>query len=151
MRAPIKMQNAMFRDLFPYKNRQFGMSNYTTPENADIYEELSKIAIANLKEGDRIQATKGLIEIGAICDNSISYTFRPIDGEAIYQYVEGKQIFNGAISRGFLAMFMQPIPTDAHGLGYIVERDPAVFRLATNNGWVINDKLCLYSGNVQYQ
>jgi hypothetical protein len=145
------MQNAKFRDLFPYKNRQFGMSNYTTPETANIYEELSKIAIANLKEGDRIKVPKGLVEIDTVCENSISYTFRPIDGYAVLQYVEGKQIFDGPISRGFLAMFMQLIPADAHGLGYIVERDPAVFRLATNNGWVINDKLCLYSGNVHYQ
>lgn len=35
-------------------------------------------------------------------------------------------------------------------LCYILERDPAVFRLRTQTGWVINDALWKSSGNVQY-
>lgn len=141
-----------YRNLFPFKNRKLSLSEKVfTKDESLLVESLSLICIANLAIGDNISFTKGSIEVTSIASDFIEYLFLSNTGdEKVPQKINAKDIASSPLFSGIVDKIFEFNNYQNNEVGKILERDPAVFRLATKKGWVINSDLCLMSGNVSY-
>lgn len=132
-----------YQTLYPYQNRQLSMRDQKTPkEHQMCFIRLSCLLIANLVVGESVLAGEHSLTVTSINDDAVSFD-------------DGTTIMAAELPEHFITQQLsQLLPTLAPAyispLVFILERDPAVFRLRTQNGWVINDALCLMSGNIQY-
>lgn len=146
----------MNKHLFPYQDRQLGQSKYLTPkEQALSIRALVRILLSNLREGETIPFGKNMVLILSNDNGSLRYRILAGDGRVFNCEVTSIDILNDkwggdVLSKGIIELLPSLAPEYSHPLCQILERDPAVFRLQTKEGWVINDALCLLSGNVQY-
>lgn len=137
--------------LFPYENRMLGMkeSKVDRELNMDTREQ-ALIAIANFKNGQEIPL-KGdytSITVNFISDGAITFTPAPGDGSKIT--LNAEDLRESELLRSVSLTLDSIYPEYEHPLCEIIESDPAIYRLKTQEGYVINDLLCLMSGNVRY-
>jgi hypothetical protein len=138
-------------NLFPYDNRNLGLkeSKVDRELNMDTREQ-ALIAIANFKNGQEVPLKGDLtsIFIDFISDGAITYTPKPGDGSKVT--VNAEDVRESQLLRSVSLTLDSVYPDYEHPLCEIIESDPAIYRLRTQKGYVINDALCLMSGNVSY-
>lgn len=135
--------------IFP--RRQLGLQSLQTPKSEQMcIKQLSLIAIANLVPGDRIPFAKGTIVVVSNDDESLQYDFIRQSGPVTREAIAATQIMDSSIFAAFQKKVPELSPAYSHPLCVVIERDPAVYRLRTQTGWVINDALSVMSGNVIY-
>lgn len=134
-------------------NRRLGMQSLLTDKlNSLDYRALALILLSNSKPGDVINFAKGNITIVDIDDELLSYSFfnNNTGGggdckDSLYS------LESGIAFQSIVDTLPLCAPISRPDFGTILERDPAVYRLRNGDGWVINDKLALTSGNVVYE
>jgi hypothetical protein len=135
----------VMHNVYPYENRVLGMSE---KEFTNTTRNLALITIANLKLEDAIQFPAGKLVVTALDDNSISFTLKGeknVNLSLPQNEVDTHNITDSIES--LLGDFNNVAPE----LAEILERDPSVYRRQNKEGWVINNKLCLFTGNIRYQ
>lgn len=133
-----------FNYLFPYKNRQLSMQNSLTPkEFQTCFHRLALIAISNLRPDEQIHVDGHSYNVIAINQDAVTFS----DGTVILQEELSTHPLTFQVAEKLHTLH----PEYSDDLVYILERDPAVFRLRTQNGWVANDEICFLAGNVQYK
>ncbi len=138
-----------YRDIFPYQQRQLGLQEMKTEKELRCdTTQLTRVAMSNLHVGDTIPFSKGEATITAIDDKQVSYDYKTISGQVGQATDSAEQLEQGILFSAFKDTLLISVPDYCHPICQIVERDPAVYRLQTQQGWVINDELALYSGNV---
>lgn len=132
-----------FAHLFPYTNRSLSLESSLTPlAQRMLPYRLAQIALSNMKTGDLFSLYGDELTVissdsdAVVFDNGISISADQLDDSSWITLL------------GQYLSTLAPAYTDP--LVQILERDPAVFRLRTGFGWVINDALCKMTGNVQY-
>lgn len=134
-----------------FPRRQLGLQSLHTPKSEQMcIKQLSLIAIANLVPGDRIPFAKGTIVVVSNDKDSLQYDFIRQHGPVTREVISATQIMDSSILAAFQKKFPDLSPAYSHPLCRVIERDPAVYRLQTQAGWVINDALSVMSGNVIY-
>jgi len=138
-------------NIFPYKNRMLGMQeSKVSPELNMNTQEQTLIAIANFKNGQKIPLKGGYesVVVDFISDGAITYTPTPGDGSKVTLNVS--DIRESELFHSVSSTIDSVHPEYDHPICEIIESDPAIYRLRTQEGYVINDALCLMSGNVNY-
>lgn len=136
-----------FKDLFPYQNRLLGLTEHLTlKEQQCDPSALSLILLANLQPGDIISLSQYTLTIEAISHEALVYN----TASGASHTLTAADIKDSKLFAVLAAELPTWSPAYAHPNGHIIERDPAVFRRQDKQGWVINDALCLSSGNVRY-
>lgn len=129
--------------LFPYLNRQLGTQQMLTSKEACMdFSVLATICLANLQAQEQIAFEGEMLIVHRIDETAVAFT----NGLE----VPAAELAHSALHQHVVKTLQQAIPGYTHPLVAVLERDPAVFRLRTGAGWVVNDALCLMSGNVQY-
>lgn len=135
------------RKLFPYTNRRLGLSSVKVPRShAKNPATIAQLAISNMVEGDELTLGHEHIVILSINDEQIEYKSSSIEREII----RGADVCNSSLANMVEACLRKSYPDYTDPICEIIERDPAVFRLRTGLGWIVNDDLCLASGNIRY-
>ena len=136
-----------FKDLFPYQNRLLGLTEHLTPKEQQCDPSaLSLILLANLQPGDIISLSQYTLTIEAISHEALVYN----TASGASHTLTAADIKDSKLFAVLAAELPTWSPAYAHPNGHIIERDPAVFRRQDKQGWVINDALCLSSGNIRY-
>lgn len=145
-----------YKNLFPYQNRQLGLSEKLTPRKKSRAPlSLVPILLSNLEIGETLHFGKNIVLILSNDECSLRYrvltgTGQTFNAELLASSLETDDWKQDVLAKGVLKTLPSLAPDYNHPLCRILERDPAVFRLQNREGWVINDALCLLSGNVQY-
>jgi hypothetical protein len=139
-------------ELFPYKNRALGLQEYKVDEREQRmdFAVIAKIAMANLKVDDSVNFLSGTIRVTHVSDIEIRYEFIKSNGQTFNETAKASSLDKTALLQGFDTLLRNSVPEYTSSLCQILERDPAIFRLQNQNGWVVGDALCLMSGNVSY-
>lgn len=140
-----------YRDLFPYANRMLGMQKHKVErEHATNTTEQALIVIANLKSGQTLplEGDYSQITVDFISDGAITFTPTPGDGSKVTLAADALR--DSELVRAITATLDTVGPAYTHPICKVIEGDPAIFRLRTQEGYVIGDALCLMSGNVGY-
>jgi hypothetical protein len=138
-------------NLFPYENRMLGLKETKIERELNMNtEEQALIAIANFKNGQEIPLCGDYtaIVVDFISDGAITYTPTPGDGSKVT--VNHEELRDSTLALSVAETLEKVHPDYNHPLCDIIESDPAIFRLQSQEGYVINDALCLMSGNVTY-
>lgn len=138
-------------NLFPYKNRMLGMKEKKVERELNMnVDEQALIAIANFKNGQEIplRGDYTAIVVDFISDGAITYTPTPGDGSKVT--LNHEDLRDSVLARSVAETLDKVHPDYNHPVCDIIESDPAIFRLQSQKGYVINDALCLMSGNVTY-
>ena len=141
-----------YKSLFPYNNRSLGMDSFTTPKEENRNAKcLIKILISNLVAGDEIQFPKASVTILSVRNESISYNAKIFSGETLSNVDKVDDLEEGILFTAFENLYESSLEGFVSKFYKIIEKDPAIFRLQSGLGWVINDELCLSTGNVSYK
>lgn len=133
-----------FQTLYPYQNRSLAMKNQKTSKDQQMdFTQLSCLLIANMFVGEHLQLGDRVVTVTSIDDETVNFD----DGVII----KASELSVHSITQTLAKLLPTLAPAYESPLVFILERDPAVFRLRTQTGWVINDALCLMSGNIQYK
>lgn len=136
-----------FNNIFPYKNRFLGQAETLTQKAEQCsVNVLVRIFLSNLQPGDTLALAKYTLNVIAISETELVYS----TASGAKHNIDAQQIADSALFRVLLSELPGWAPAYTNPLCLILERDPAVFRLRDHTGWVVNDALCLSSGNVQY-
>jgi hypothetical protein len=141
-----------YAELFPYKNRALGLQEFKVDEREQRVDfgVVAKIAIANLIVDDKVDFPSGTIQVTDISDTEIRYQLTKSDGQVFNEAANASTLGKTALLQGFETLLRKSVPDYTSPLCQIVERDPAIFRLQNQEGWVVGDALCLMAGNVSY-
>lgn len=136
-----------FSSLYPYKNRSLNLSEYKVDKikQCDL-QELTKLLIANLRKDESLPLKEDTVTIISTSEDKIVYS-------TSLQKIEtalSDELTSSTLFEAIKNELLSHTPSYQHILCEVLERDPAVFRLRDQTGWVINDTLCLSSGNVTY-
>jgi hypothetical protein len=139
-------------NFYPYTQRNLGLSEMTVArENNMDPDNWATITLANLQVGDTLHFPKGQVHITGANERAITYRFTPSSGgDTITQEATAAHFRDSALFIGVKTLLTQAHPAYRDPICLIIERDPAVYRLQSKAGWVINDNLCAMSGNVSY-
>lgn len=136
--------------LFPYENRSFANDLKVSDSEYSANQLLTIIFLANLKKGDQLTFTeKASVEVVDVEDGVVSYLVKVEGNDDTLSRASADSVFTTLIGDAMLSKF------DAEQVEYnspysnVLERDPAVFRKATQTGWVVNDLLALSVGGAQ--
>lgn len=135
--------------LFPRRRLGF-QSLQTAKSEQTCLTRLSLIAIANLLPGDQLPFAKGTIVVVDNTDAHLQYDFIRPDGHTTREVIEATQIMASSILVAFQKKIPELSPSYSHPLCQVIERDPSIYRLRTQTGWVINDALSVMTGNIIY-
>lgn len=142
----------LHRNIFPYKNRMLSMEGVKTePVNNRSPLQLAMITLANLTEGDSLQFPAGTLTVEESSSEAIRFLLFKGDGTTLPLSVEANGLSDNHITTSLASTIADMKGDYSNDLAELIERDPAVFRLKSNEGWVINDKLCLMTGNIRYR
>jgi hypothetical protein len=141
-----------YGSLYPYQNRSLGLSEHITEREFNMEPDTwALIAIANLMPHDTVIFPKGSVTIDSVSSDNINYTFLATgQTQGVQQVTHREGLQGSALFIGIKSLLESAYPDYSHPVCGIIERDPAVFRLQSKAGWVVNDKLCLSAGNVPY-
>lgn len=129
--------------LFPYTNRQLGLQEMLTPKESCMeFAMLAMIFLANLKVNDRFSLDRHDFHVSHIDDHRIQFSCG--------LQLNAEELSSAPLHAQLVCALKQCPPAYSNKLCKILERDPAVYRLRTQQGWVVNDALCLMTGNIQY-
>ena len=143
-------QNPKHRSLFPYTNRALGLTtSRTDPAERMDWGRLTLLTLANLKAGDCLHFAKSSVTIQSIDAEHIHYCITPHGGTDIVERIGVEQLVECNLYQALKMVLPTLSPSYTDPLCAFVERDPSVFRLHTQNGWVSNDDLCMTTGNIQ--
>lgn len=137
-----------FKNIFPYKNRWAPLSSFSFDKDINSLEEaLSKIVIANLLVSDELNFGKASVQISHITDTQIEYKITK-NNEVTTHVIDVDNIDNSILYEALCVK----INDEVNCFAYILQRDPAVFKLKGGNlSFTINDKLALSVGGAQTQ
>ena len=142
----------LHQNIFPYKNRMLSMEKVKTEaEDRRSPLQLAMITLANLKVGESLEFPAGILTVEESSSEGIRFLLKKNDGTSVPLSVEAKNLSESHITASLSSIISDLKGDYSSELSEIIERDPAVFRLKSNEGWVINDALCLMSGNIRYQ
>jgi len=141
-----------YKNIFPYKNRSLAMQEIKTPKDARTdLESQVLILISNLNPDDEMVFPKATLSVVSIDDESITYLINPNSGDKFGEKIEASEIKRSILFDALMKTFALCPNPYASTFASIMERDPSIFRLREGGGWIINDELCLSSGNVSYK
>lgn len=133
--------------IFPYTNRSLSLQSHEVEKSSQLSpSQWAIIAMANLQPGDSVDMD-GQWVVTQTNDEEIAFN---LSGTDTMMTVPAKELTDHAIFFCITEKLTAVASDYAHPLCAVLERDPAVFRLRTQNGWVINDTLCKMTGNVRY-
>lgn len=136
-----------YATLFPYTQRALGLQEQlTAKDEAMSPSQWAGIFMANLKAGDQFSLAGHPLTVVKNDNEALVY---------LTQSQKRHTIAAAEIDISPLFSILQDVlptlaPEYTDPLCHILERDPAVYRLRDRTGWVINDALCLMSGNITY-
>jgi hypothetical protein len=144
--------NCHYGSLYPYQNRSLGLSEHITERECNMEPDTwALISMANLKPQDTVVFPKGRVTIDSVSGENIHYTFLATgETDGLQQVTHCEGLKGSALFIGIKSLLESAYPDYSHPICDIIERDPAVFRLQSKAGWVVDDKLCLLAGNVSY-
>lgn len=138
-------------NIYPYQNRALGLSERkTSREQSREHHALAVIAVANLQKDDSLVFPAGVLTVSSVEADKISLSLAPSKGGDNVDIIINNDNFESHTITTSIATILADPKQDHSAFGKILERDPAVYRLRSQEGWVINDALCLLSGNIQY-
>lgn len=133
--------------IFPYTNRSLSLQSHEVEKSSQLSpSQWAIIAMANLQPGDSVDMD-GQWVVTQTNDEEIAFN---LSGTDTMMTVPAKELTDHAIFFYITEKLIAVASEYTHPLCAVLERDPAVFRLRTKNGWVINDTLCKMTGNVRY-
>lgn len=139
-----------YRDLYPYKNRALGLSTVIVPKDYVTNPVIiAQIAISNMVAGETFTFGNETIEICLINEHELRYK-SPLSMAGKTTILDATDIADSQLATMVANCLRKSYPGYTDPICELVERDPAIFRLQTNLGWVVNDGLCLTSGNIRY-
>jgi hypothetical protein len=149
-----------YSNIYPYQNRSLNGAQLLM-EGGDLRspKRLALIALMNLDVGECfLHETWGDVSVVSVDEGQLTIATQ-----------EGVEVFKNApltldfddLCETLGEMYFTPLIDELNGdeksnktyqqssLSLVLERDPAVFR-GMFGGWIINDELCKYSGNITY-
>lgn len=139
-----------YRNIFPYTRRWLGLaSEKTLAEQERCVERLAILTIVNLQQGDTLRFPKGEVVVDDASSEKIAFTMT-VNDNASKHIIDANNLSNNILVTALKCLIPTLSPAYSDPLCSLIERDPSVFRTQAKDGWVINDALCLMSGNISY-
>jgi hypothetical protein len=136
-------------DLFPVASRTLNLQATHVPREESTQPHWwALLLLANVRVGDDVVMDGSSMVVARIENDQVTVEWQGETLTLTDDNVRDSAPYEALVA--WLTRYEASGEPYADPLALILERDPAVYRLRTGRGWVVNDRLMVMSGNISY-